>query len=91
MLVLYVGVVCVCCMLVLLAHLLSLATNPGRVTGNSVTGQKVTDRPDSNWQNSDRRDSDCLDSNCFNPLSLFELCFPIDWKLLVDWDISNIG
>ena len=29
--------------------------------------------------------------NCFNPLSLFELCFPIDWRLLVDWDISNIG
>ena len=29
--------------------------------------------------------------NCFNPLSLLELCFPIDWRLLVDWDISNIG
>ena len=29
--------------------------------------------------------------NCLNPLSLFELCFPIDWRLLVDWDISNIG
>ena len=29
--------------------------------------------------------------NCFNPLSLFELCFPIDWRLLVDWDISNSG
>ena len=29
--------------------------------------------------------------NCFNPLSLFELCFPIDWRLLVDWHISNIG
>ena len=28
--------------------------------------------------------------NCFNPLSLFELCFHIDWRLLVDWDISNI-
>ena len=28
---------------------------------------------------------------CFNPLSQFELCFPIDWRLLVDWDIFNSG
>ena len=27
--------------------------------------------------------------NCFNPLSLFKLCFPIDWRFLVDCNISN--
>ena len=39
----------------------------------------------------EKKKGDMMRHNCFNPLSLFELCFPIDWRLLVDWDIYNNG